>query len=33
MGVAAIAEIRRLTQFLESVRRGIGFTADWPNGK
>ncbi len=28
-----LAEIRRLTQFPEPVRRGIGFTADWPKGK
>lgn len=25
-----LAEIRRLTQFPESTRRGIGFTARWP---
>jgi hypothetical protein len=25
-----LAEIRRLTQFPESPRRGIGFTAEWP---
>jgi hypothetical protein len=28
-----LAEIRRLTQFPESPRRGIGFTAEWPEGK
>ena len=25
-----LADIRRLTQFPEPVRRGIGFTAEWP---
>jgi hypothetical protein len=28
-----LAEIRRLTQFPEPARRGIGFTADWPKGE
>jgi hypothetical protein len=28
-----LAEIRRLTQFPEPARRGIGFTAAWPKGK
>lgn len=28
-----LAEIRRLTQFPEPARRGIGFTAEWPEGK
>jgi hypothetical protein len=28
-----LAEIRRLTQFPEPTRRGIGFTATWPRGK
>ncbi|HRX87844.1 MAG TPA: ORF6N domain-containing protein [Steroidobacteraceae bacterium] len=28
-----LAEIRRLTQFPEPARRGIGFTAEWPKGK
>lgn len=27
-----LAEIRRLTQFPEPARRGIGFTANWPEG-
>jgi hypothetical protein len=27
-----LAEIRRLTQFPEGSRRGIGFTAKWPQG-
>lgn len=27
-----LAEIRRLTQFPEEPRRGIGFTATWPDG-
>ncbi len=27
-----LAEIRRLTQFPEAPRRGIGFTAPWPEG-
>jgi hypothetical protein len=26
-----LAEIRRLTQFPETPRRGIGFTAEWPD--
>lgn len=26
-------EIRRLTQFPEAPRRGIGFTAEWPEEK
>lgn len=28
-----LAEIRRLTQFPEAPRRGIGFTAEWPEKK
>ena len=28
-----LAEIRRLTQFPENPRRGIGFTAEWPKGR
>ena len=28
-----LAEIRRLTQFPEAPRRGIGFTAEWPERK
>lgn len=28
-----LAEIRRLTQFPEPARRGIGFTAEWPKGR
>jgi hypothetical protein len=28
-----LAEIRRLTRFPERPRRGIGFTAEWPEGK
>jgi len=28
-----LAEIRRLTQFPETPRRAIGFTANWPEGK
>ena len=28
-----LAEIRRITQFPEPARRGIGFTADWPKGE
>jgi|JI10StandDraft_1071094.scaffolds.fasta_scaffold2032930_2 hypothetical protein len=28
-----LAEIRRITQFPEPARRGIGLTADWPKGE